>query len=86
MNQLLQIAPERTGVERAWHTQRSRERPPPLGGVQAPRFGMKPRPPTGGSAPQIESQVSIHEHDPEQLTGLRPGPATDAGTYRAAAP
>jgi hypothetical protein len=86
MNQLLQISPERTGVERARHTQRSRERTPPLGGVQALRFGMKPRPPTGGSPPQIESQVSVHEHDPEQLTGLRSGPAADAGTYRAATP
>src|ERR1700741_1232175 len=69
-----------------WPAQRAREPPPPLGGVQAPQLGMEPRPPTGDSSPQIESRLPIHQSDPEQLTGLRSDPTSDAGAYRATTP
>ncbi len=76
--------PHEAGVERAGDAKRPRERPTPLGKLEASEVGMQPRTPTWQPVPGIGNDAHLPvdpaHHHPQQI---QPGPATSTPHTRA---
>ena len=66
-------------IDGALRAQCPTERPPSFGEVQTRLVGVQPRTSSRHPAARIEGDVTLDEHEPDQIGPACPEPATDAG-------